>query len=85
MRVQKKQEGLKQNDTHQLLIYTDNVNLLPEGIQTTKKNKEGFTVTNYGIGLEIKTVKAMYTVISHEHNAQQYYPKRYIVNLLKGC
>jgi hypothetical protein len=85
MRVQKKQKGLKQNGTHRLLIYADNVYLLPEGIQTTKKNKKGFIVANYGIGLEIKTVKAMYTVISHEHNARKYHPKRYIVNPLKGC
>jgi len=39
MKVQKKQEGFKQNGTHRLLTEADNVNLLPEGIQTTKKNK----------------------------------------------
>jgi hypothetical protein len=40
MRVQKKQEGLKLNGTHRLLIYADNANLSPESIQTTKKNTD---------------------------------------------
>jgi len=46
MTVQKKQECLKQNGTHRLLIYAANVNILPESIQTTKKNTEDFIVTN---------------------------------------
>lgn len=64
-----KTEGLKQNGTHRLLIYTDKVNLLPDSIQTTKKNTEDFIVTNQGIGLEIKTVEAKHIVLSHEHHA----------------
>ena len=78
-------EGLKQNGTHQLLIYADNVNILPESIQTTKKNTEDLIVANLGIGLEIKTVEAKYIVISHEHNARQNHTKRYIINPPKGC
>jgi hypothetical protein len=37
-KVQEKQMGLKLNGTHQLLIYTDDVNLLVDNRDTTKKN-----------------------------------------------
>jgi hypothetical protein len=39
-KVQDNQMGLKLNGTHQLLIYTDDVNLLGDNIDTTKKNRK---------------------------------------------
>jgi hypothetical protein len=39
-KVQENQVGLKLNGTHQLLAYTDYVNLLEDNIDTIKKNIE---------------------------------------------
>jgi hypothetical protein len=39
-KVQENQEGLKLNETHQLLAYTDYVNLLEDSIDTIKKKKK---------------------------------------------
>jgi hypothetical protein len=41
-KVQQNQVGLKLNGTHQLLAYTDDVNLLGDNIDTIKKNTEYF-------------------------------------------
>jgi hypothetical protein len=40
--------GLKLNETHQLLVYADNVNLL--GDNTIKKNTETFGDTSKEVG-----------------------------------
>jgi hypothetical protein len=39
-KVLENQVGLKLNGTHQLLAYTDDVNLLGDNIDTIKKNTE---------------------------------------------
>jgi hypothetical protein len=39
-KVQENQVGLKVNGTHQMLVYADDVNLLGDNIDTTKKNTE---------------------------------------------
>jgi hypothetical protein len=45
--------GLKLNGTHQLLAYADDVNLLGDNIDATKKNKETLTDASKEVGLEI--------------------------------
>jgi hypothetical protein len=37
-RVQVNQDGLKLNDTHQLLVYADDVNILGGSVHIIKKN-----------------------------------------------
>jgi hypothetical protein len=41
-KVQENQVGLKLNETHQLLAYADDVNLLGDNIFTIKKEHENF-------------------------------------------
>jgi hypothetical protein len=45
--------GLKLNGTHQLLAYADDVNLLGDNIDTTKKNTETLIDGGKEVGLEI--------------------------------
>jgi hypothetical protein len=41
------------NGTHQLLAYADDVNLLEDNIDTTKKNTESLIDASKKVGLEI--------------------------------
>ena len=41
-RVQVKQDGLKLNGTHQLLAYTDDINMLGGSAHTVKEKAEAF-------------------------------------------
>jgi hypothetical protein len=45
--------GLKLKETHQLLIYADNVNLFGDNINTIKNNSETFIDASKEIGLEV--------------------------------
>jgi hypothetical protein len=56
-KVQENQVGLKLNETHQLLIYADDVNLLGENIATVNKNTENLTVAIKKVDLEINVEK----------------------------
>jgi hypothetical protein len=47
--------GLKLNGTHQLLAYTNDVNLLGDNVYTMTKNTETFTDASKKVGLEIVT------------------------------
>ena len=68
-RVQVNQDGLKLNGTHQLLVYTDDVNVLGGSVHTIKENTDALTVASKEIGLEVNADKTKYTVMSRDHNA----------------
>jgi hypothetical protein len=68
-RVQVKQDGLKLNGTHQLLAYTDDVNILGGSVRTLKENAEAFVVAAKEIGLEVNADKTKYMVMSRDQNA----------------
>jgi hypothetical protein len=51
---------LKLNETHQLLAYVDDVNLLGDDIATIEKNTETFIDASKEVGLEINVEKTKY-------------------------
>jgi hypothetical protein len=63
--------GLKLNGTHQLLAYTNNVNLLGDSMETIKKNTETLIDYSRKVGLEINIQKTKYMLLSHHQNAGQ--------------
>jgi len=68
-RVQVNQGGLKLNDTHQLLAYADDVNILGGNIHTLKGNAEYLVAATREIGLEVSADKTKYMVMSRDQNA----------------
>jgi len=63
-RVQVNQDGLKLNDTQQLLVYADDVNILGGSIHTIKENAEALVVAIKETGLEVNADKTKYMVMS---------------------
>jgi len=52
MRGHVKQDGLKLNCTHQLLVYAGDVNMLGGSVHTVKKNTQAFIAVANEIGLK---------------------------------
>jgi hypothetical protein len=69
--AQKNQVGLKLNRTHQLLVYTDDVNILADNIVTIKKNTQILIDASKEIGLEVNTERTKYMLLSCHQNAGQ--------------
>jgi hypothetical protein len=65
--------GLKLNGRHQLLPYTDDVNLLGDNIDTIKKNREPLIDVSKDVGLEINVEKTKYKLLFQHQNAGQNY------------
>jgi hypothetical protein len=58
--VQENEVGLKIYWTHQLLVYADDVNLLGDDIDTTKKNTGTLIDARKEVGLEINAEETKY-------------------------
>jgi hypothetical protein len=56
-KVHENQVGLKLNGTHQLLAYTDDVNLLGDDIDTINKNTETLINASKEVGIEVNVEK----------------------------
>jgi hypothetical protein len=63
-KVQENQVGLKLNGIHQLLAYTDDVNLLRDNIDAIKKNTETVINASKEVGAEINAEKTKYMLLS---------------------
>jgi len=63
-RIQVNQEGLILIDTHQLLVYADDVNILGRSIHTIKKNAEALVIAGKETRLEVNADKLKYKVMS---------------------
>lgn len=66
-------EGLKLNDTHQLLIHVDAVNTFGESMYTIKKNREAFVVTSKDSGVKKNAKKTKYMIMYGDQNCGQGY------------
>jgi len=69
--VQVKQDGLKLNVTHYLLVYADDVNIFGGNVPTIKEHVEALIVARKEIGLEVNANKPKYMVMSRDKNAGQ--------------
>jgi hypothetical protein len=70
-RVQEKQEGLKPNETNQLLAYADDFNILGENIDTIQKNTKALLDASKEVGLEVNSEKTKYMLVSRCQKAGQ--------------
>ena len=56
-------------DTHQLLVYADDVNILGGSVHSIKENAEALVVASKEIGLEVNADETKFMVISGDQNA----------------
>jgi hypothetical protein len=70
-KIQVSQDGLKFNCTHQLLVYTVDVNILGGSVHTIKENIGVLAVDSKELGLEVNADKTKYMVMSRDQNASR--------------
>ncbi|KAJ4428000.1 hypothetical protein ANN_24013 [Periplaneta americana] len=67
-KVQDNREGLELNGLHQLLVYTDDVNMLEENPQMIRENTGILLEASKEIGLEVNPEKTKYMIMSRDEN-----------------
>jgi hypothetical protein len=72
-KVRTNQEGWRLNGRHQLLVYSDDVNMIGGNILTIKKNAGSLLASGRKIGLEANSLKTKYVPMTPEHNAGLYH------------
>jgi hypothetical protein len=70
-KVQENQVRLKLNGIHQLLTYTDDMNLLGDDIDIINRNTGTLIDASKEAGLEVNVEKTEYMMVSHDQNADQ--------------
>jgi hypothetical protein len=73
---------LKLNGTHQLLVYDNDVNLLGDNIDTTKRNTETLIDANKEADLKVNAEKTKYVLLSRRQNSGQN-PDRQLTDALE--
>jgi hypothetical protein len=68
-KVQENQVGLEFNQTYQLLVYADDINLLWDNINPIKKSTEALIDASREAGLKVNTQKIKYVLMFHHQNA----------------
>jgi phosphosulfolactate synthase (CoM biosynthesis protein A) len=59
------------NETHQLLVCADDINISDGDINSLKKNTEALLEANVEVGLEVNTEKTKYMDVSSDQNVGQ--------------
>jgi hypothetical protein len=61
---------MKLNETHQLLVYADEANLLVDNMNTIKKNTKALIDASKELGLVVNPEKTKYMLLSCHQNAE---------------